>query len=161
MTGRRGERPALALGWLPRVQAIERCSDDGARCDYLAWLVVLPDRTAITGALGGTARDVTLWPSVDDALAAFGPGTVVDDSPTRHMTPDEAARATGSIGPGPAPLPATEPTVVEPEGAARTNPQPRRGRGSMGCVVVPLARRLDPPAGRESDAVERRDWRRG
>lgn len=160
MTGRRGEGQALALGWLPRVQAIERCSDDGSRCDYLAWLVVLPDRTAITGALGGTARDVTLWPSVDDALAAFGPGTVVDDSPTRHMTPDEAAQATGSIGPGPASLRATEPTVVVPDGSAQLGLQPR-GRGSMGGVVVPLARRLEQPADRESDAVERRDRRRG
>ncbi len=77
-----------AAWWLPR---LERCSTDGSRCEYLAWLVVLPDRTAVTGRLGSTAREITLWPNVDAALTAFSPGAVVDEAPGRRLPTAQAA----------------------------------------------------------------------
>lgn len=92
----RTARPGEVV-WLPRLQAIERCTE--TTCNYLAWLLILPDRSVLTAALGPHARNVSLWPSVEAALEAFGPGTVVDDSPVRHMTAEEAASALGVTGP--------------------------------------------------------------
>lgn len=89
-------RPA-GVGWLPRVQAIERCY--ASRCEYLAWLVRLPDGSVLTGAFGQSPRDLTLWPSLDVVLDAFGPNAVIDESPLRHMTPAEAASAVDVTGP--------------------------------------------------------------
>lgn len=83
------------LFMLPRLQAIERCSD--YRCEYLAWLLRLPNGSTVTGAFGGTARAVSLWPGLNAAMDAFGPGAVIDDMPAHHMTAGEAAVAAESF----------------------------------------------------------------
>jgi hypothetical protein len=107
-----------ATGWLPRLQAIERCSD--YRCDYLAWLLRLPCGCVLTGAFGWSPRDLSLWPNLDAALDAFGPGTIVDDAPDRHMTGGEAASALEVVRAERAPASAGDSEVAAED-------QPRQG----------------------------------